>query len=248
MSIDWWTLGFQTINVVVLVWLLKHFLWAPVAAAIAKRRAVAKQTEADAATQHESAAEALQQAADTRAGFVKEHEAILAAAHAEAEQARTALLDQAKAEAAALREAATAAIQADAQAADKAWAERSSHLGIDIASRLAARLDGPTVNAAFLGWLVKAVRALPEPARRVVADQTTTKLEAVSATPLDAAEQKHATELIAGAFGSHPHIVYSTDPALIAGLELHAPHLIVSNSWRADLAEIDADLVRDHGR
>ena len=247
MTIDWWTLGFQTINVVVLVWLLKHFFWAPVAAAIAKRRAVAKQTEADAATQHASAAEALQDATNTRAGFTKEREAILAAAHAEAEQARTALLDQAKAEAAALLEAATAAIQADAQAADKAWAERSRHLGIDIASRLAARLDGPAVHAAFLDWLVKAVRALPEPARRVVADQTT-KLEAVSATPLDAAEQKHATELIGEAFGSHPHIVYSTDPALIAGLELHAPHLIVSNSWRADLSEIDADLVRDHGR
>ena len=247
MTIDWWTLGFQTVNVVVLVWLLKHFFWGPVAAVIAKRRATAQQTETDSAAQHASAAEAAKVMAGTRSGLAKEREVILAAARTDAEQARATLLDQATTEAAALRAAATAAIQTDAQAADKAWTERSSHLGIDIAGRLAARLDGPAVRAAFLNWLVNAVRALPEPARRAVADQTAA-LEAVSATPLDAAEQKHATELIGAAFGGHPDIVYSIDPALIAGLELRAPHLIVSNSWRADLADIDADLVHDHGR
>ena len=27
MTIDWWTLGLQTINVAILVWLLKRFFW-----------------------------------------------------------------------------------------------------------------------------------------------------------------------------------------------------------------------------
>jgi F-type H+-transporting ATPase subunit b len=244
MKIDWWTLGFQTVNVVVLVWLLRHFFWAPVAAAIAARRATAQKTQTDAAAQHASAEAAAKDAALTRAGFAKEREAILAASHAEAEKARAASLDQAKAEVAALRAATAKAMQTEALAADKAWAERSRHLGIDIAGRLAARLDGPTVHAVFLDWLVKAVRALPDSARRAVADQTAA-LEAVSATPLDEAEQKHATSLIAEAFGGHPNIVYSTDPALIAGLELRAPHLAVSNSWRADLTAIDVRLTHD---
>ena len=39
MTIDWWTLGIQTVNVVVLVWLLQHFFWRPVAAMIEQRRA-----------------------------------------------------------------------------------------------------------------------------------------------------------------------------------------------------------------
>ena len=38
MTIDWWTLGFQSVNVAVLVWLLQHFFWRPVAAMIALRR------------------------------------------------------------------------------------------------------------------------------------------------------------------------------------------------------------------
>ena len=39
MTIDWWTLGIQTVNVVILIWLLGRFFWRPVAAMIEQRRA-----------------------------------------------------------------------------------------------------------------------------------------------------------------------------------------------------------------
>jgi F-type H+-transporting ATPase subunit b len=244
MTIDWWTLGFQTVNVVVLVWLLERFFWRPVATMIAQRQTVARQTLADARAQVAKAADAAKEIAATRAGFAEEREKLLSAAHADATKANAVLHDQAAADAAGLRAAAKAGIETDARAADKAWAERSSLLGIDIAGRLAARLAGPAVNAAFLEWLVKAVRALPEETRRGVADPDAA-LEVVSATPLDDAEQNRASDLIREAFAAQPRIAYKTDPGLIAGLELHAPHLLVSNSWRADLADIRKDLA--HG-
>ena len=70
-------------------------------------------------------------------------------------------------------------------------------------------------------------------------------LEAISATPLEPADQERYRELIGEAFGAHPQIAFKADPALIAGLELHGPHLVVSNSWRADLTQILADLTHD---
>ena len=42
MTIDWWTLGLQTINVLILIWLLAHFFWRPVAGMIEQRRAAAQ--------------------------------------------------------------------------------------------------------------------------------------------------------------------------------------------------------------
>ncbi len=42
MSIDWWTLGFQTVNVAILIWLLGHFFWKPVAAMIEAERAAGR--------------------------------------------------------------------------------------------------------------------------------------------------------------------------------------------------------------
>ena len=59
MSIDWWTLGFQTVNVIVLVWLLQRFFWRPVAAMIEQRRSVTAKALAAAKDAQEKAATAM---------------------------------------------------------------------------------------------------------------------------------------------------------------------------------------------
>jgi F-type H+-transporting ATPase subunit b len=247
MTIDWWTLGFQTVNVIILVWLLKRFFWRPVAAMIEQRRTAAQKDLAEAEALRRKADDALAEIERTRAGFANEREAILAMAHEDAERAHTERLSQAAKEAAALEATAKAAIGKEEQAAEKAWTERSSRLALDIAERLAARLDGPAVRAAFLEWLLKAIQALPDPARQTVAANGVA-LEAISATPIDPADQERYRKLIGEAFGAHPQITFETDPTLIAGLELHAPNLVVSNSWRADLAQILTDLAHDNRR
>ena len=244
MSFDWWTLGLQTINVIVLIWLLQRFFWRPVAGIIAARRALADKTLADVKAESSKAAAELADIAATRAGFAAERAAILTAAQADAATARDAQMKEAAAQAAALEAAAKARIAAESDADAKAWGQRSSDLGVDIARRLAARLDGPLIRAAFLDWLVAAIAALPETTRQA-ARAKQTPFEAVSATPLDPAEQAHASEAIAAAFGGPVAVTYSTDPALIAGLELRGDHLVVGNSWQADLIKIRAELQHD---
>jgi F-type H+-transporting ATPase subunit b len=247
MSFDWWTLGLQTINVVVLIWLLQRFFWRPVAKIIAERRALADKTLADAKAQSAKVGTGLADIAKTRAGFASERAVILADAHSEAEKAKAALIDRASRDAEGLEVAAKTRIEAEREAEAKDWGRRSNDLGIDIARRLAGRLDGSAVRTVFLDWLVTAIAALPDTVRQAALLQGM-PFEAVSATPLNAADQSHASELIGKAFGGNPTIHYSTDPALIAGLELRGSHLIVGNSWQADLAKIQAELSNDrHG-
>jgi F-type H+-transporting ATPase subunit b len=245
MTIDWWTLAIQAINVVILIWLLGRFFWRPVATMIERRRAAAQQILAEAATKRGQAAAALAEIERTRAGFARERESILAAAHEAAEQAGAARLAEAEKEAASLTAAAQEAIEKEKAEADKAWAEQATRLAVAIAERLAARLDGPAVRAAFLDWLVKEIQTLPEPVRQAAAAQNVA-FEAISATPLEPAEQTLFRKLIGEALGGHPEITFKADPALIAGLELQGPHLAVSNSWRADLAQILTDLTHDN--
>jgi|SRR5580658_217688 F-type H+-transporting ATPase subunit b len=244
MTIDWWTLGLQTVNVLILIWLLERFFWRPVAAMIETRRAASAQDLAAAAAQRAQAAAALADIEKTRAGFAAERAAILAAAEADAAQARTAGLDEAARTAAALRAAAEAALAEEKKAAEQEWGVRANRLAIDIARRLAERLTGSEVRQAFLDWLVAAIRALPEPVRHDAAADGVT-LAAISAAPLPPAEQEQCRKAIGAAFGAAPRIEFTADPALIAGLELHGPHLAVTNSWRADLGRILAELGHD---
>lgn len=71
MSLDWWTLGLQTINVVVLVWLLSRFLFKPVARIIAERQQAAEHLLAE-------ADQARQAADETRTRIEAEHQALQA--------------------------------------------------------------------------------------------------------------------------------------------------------------------------
>ncbi len=243
MTINWWTLGIQAVNVVILVWLLGHFFWRPVVAMIEQRRAATRKVLAEAEAERSAASAALAQIERTRAGFASERLSILDTARQAADRAREARLGEAEKEAQALRDAAQAAIAKDRQAADKAWADGAERLAIDIAQRLVGRLDGPTVRAAFLDWLVAEIRALPEAARIAAAGGAT--LEAITAAPLEKTEQERCAKAIAQALGVDATIVFNSDKALIAGLELRGPHLVVKNSWRADLASILADLAHD---
>jgi F-type H+-transporting ATPase subunit b len=245
MTIDWWTLGIQTVNVLILVWLLARFFWRPVAAMIEQRRVAAQKALAEAEAKRSEATDALAGVERTRAGFDKEREAIIFAAHQTAERASKELLAAATKEAAALSASATAAIAKERDAVETAWTERASRLAVDIARRLAARLDGPVVSAVFLDWLLKEIKALPDPVRGAMAAESVV-LEAISAQPIDPSDQERYRKSIREAFGAHPQIAFKVDPALIAGLELRGPHLVVNNSWRADLDKILADLAHDN--
>ena len=240
MTLDWWTLGLQTINVVILVWLLQRFFWKPVAAMIAQRRAAAQEALTQAQAARDKAKLELVAIDKTRAGFATEREAILAQAREQAARESTSKLSEATRQAEALAAAAKANVEKDKAAATQAWATHSSDLAVDIAKRLTARLTGPAIQGVFLDWALKAVRELPATARSCVS-----ALVVTTATPLDDAEQVRATKLIGEAFGAPLHVEFAADPALIAGLELRTDHLVLANSWRADLANILADLAHD---
>lgn len=244
MTIDWWTLGIQTVNVAILVWLLQRFFWRPIAGIIEQRRATTESALAGVKAASDRAAAELAEVEKTRAGFAGERDAILHAAHDAAEKATAAALEDIGARVAAMEAAGTASIAAARYADEQAWTERASQLAATMAARLAKRLEGPVVQTSFLAWLLPQLRALPETSRLATSGVS---LEAVSATPIAITDQVRTTGLIAEALGSQPTITYRTDPALIAGLELRGPHLLVTNSWQADIALLLAE-ARDDDR
>lgn len=244
MTIDWWTLGIETVNVAVLIWLLGRFFWRPVSAMIEARQAEATRLLDDAQAKKTQAAAALADIQKTRAGFAGERAAILAKARDDAEREHAGLLEKARLDAAALKCEAEAALAASAVAAEAEWADRSGRLAVEIAAKLMSRLDGMRVQEAFADWLVAAIGRLPDDMRKAAANSA--PLEALSAAPIEPDQQDLIRDRIAKALGASPAIAFRTDPSLIAGLELRGPHLTIANSWKADLDRILVEV--DHER
>lgn len=239
MSFDPWTLGFQAVNVLVLVWLLHRFFWTPVAAMIAERQARSATLLNEAEATRAEADTALAELEATRAAIAVERDALLAAARKEAEATGAALIGAARAEAAALHDTAKAARVRAAAALKDAALEDAQELAVTIARRLSARLDGAAIDAAFLGWLVQGLTDLSEADRKALSGAS---LEVVSATPQDTAAKERIAAALSAALGAPATPSFRTDPALIAGYELHSPHFTLRSSWAADLDRIAAAL------
>jgi len=239
MTIDWWTLGLQAVNVAILIWILARFFWRPVAAMIDARREAAGRILAEAEAKRAEAAATAAEAAKVRAGFVAEREAILAAARSTADEESAARRAQAEREAKEIAAAARAAMTAEKQAAERAFADQAGRLAVAIAARLTGRLDAAAVRAAFLDGLVAAIRDLSDEKR---ADAASAALQIVSAAPLTPEEQATASARVREALGRVAEVAFTVDPGLIAGFELRGAHLVVANAWRADLDRMRMEL------
>ncbi|WP_339774847.1 F0F1 ATP synthase subunit delta [uncultured Thalassospira sp.] len=241
MTIDWWTLGLQAANLLILMWLLSRVFWRPVAGAIAKRKETVQATLDAAKTAQAKADAALVEVTKTRKGIAAERNSILNAAKEEADAASKAMLAQAQEKIGKNTAAAQLALARDTEILRKKMATQAAELSIEIAEKLLKNLNASTVQTAFLDALVTGVKNMPPKDRTTLTDSTD-GINLVSAADLEDADKETITKAITRALGTKQDIRFATDPDLIAGLEIHTPHFILHNSWQSDLARIQREM------
>jgi F-type H+-transporting ATPase subunit b len=243
MQIDWWTLGLQAVNVLVLIWLLSRFLFRPVAAIVkARQQAVSRLLDEARMAKAEAAAERAK-AAEEVADIAASRGETLRAAATEAETEKVTILAAARAEADRLRAAGEAEIARARQGEATATADRASRLAVDIAAKLLGRLPDEARVAGFVDGLAAGLAALPEASRAGIgADGAPVRL--LAARALTDLETQACRAMLAQALGRPVDTIVEVDPDLIAGLEIDTPHAVVRNSFRADLDRITTELTR----
>ena len=157
MTLDWWGLGLQAINVLILVWLLSRVFWRPVAGAITRRQEAAQALLEEGKTAQAKADAALAEIAAARTGIAAERDAILAEAKAAADTVAKAALKDAQTKGESLIAAARTAIDRDRNTARKENATRAAELSVEIAARLLGRFNTTEVQTTFLAQLVEAI-------------------------------------------------------------------------------------------
>lgn len=243
MHVDLWTLGLQTINVLVLVWILSRFLFRPITAMLAERQVAAARALEEAQAVRAAAAAEGARAKDEAANLAAARADILKKTIAAAETEKTSLLAAARGEVEAMREAGRADIERERQSALVAEEEHATRLAIDIAMRLFERLPVEARAASFIDGLADGVAALPEVTRQELGlDGAPLQVKAACALTTDEVEKCRAR--LAEILGRPVDICVSIDVGLIAGLEIDAPHAIVRNSFKADLDRIAAGLTQ----
>lgn len=243
MHIEWWTIGLQTINVVVLIWLLKRFLLRPVVAVIDARKAAAEKllNEAQAAKSEAEEAKIKAQAEVLRLDETQAD--VLTKANQQAEAAKSALLDDARTQTDALRRLAEIDIARSQAEARKADAVHAKTLAVTIAVKLFSRLPDEAKITGFIDGIARVLADLPEAERQAITEAMPLAIKAPR--PMTAAEIQACTAKLSESLGNPVTVDVAVEPDLIAGLEIDTPHALLRNSFRADLDRIALELSRD---
>lgn len=238
MELDWSTFLLEIVNFLILVWILKHFLYRPVRSAIeARRERVAAALEQAEATRDE--------AEQARAAFEAQRNAL--------DQANAQARDALERELAAERERRLAELREDLQRErDKAMAlaereraelERRAQAGaLALAGRFAGRLlgavAGPELEARLVDLVIEQLPELPEQRREALTtavDRNATEIRVQSAYPLPEHRRQALADALRGAAGREVTCSFSREPALIAGLAIDAGALLLGANLRDEL-------------
>ena len=236
MLIDWFTVAAQTVNFLILVWLLKRYLYRPILNAIDEREQRIANELADAA---EKSAQALAE----REKFIQknneldcERGAALARLTADVAAERQRLFESARVEADQLRAKQQDSLQREYQSLSTELAHRTQTEVFSIARQTLADLAGVSLEARMAEVFVERLQQLDEDARRALSSQEALIRTAFELTPAQRAAIESAVKEVLGA---DIHVGFEIAPGLISGLELVVQGQKVAWSVNDYLASLD---------
>lgn len=244
MRFDWTTLVLQTINFSILVWLLHRFLYRPVLAVIAARKADIERQYDRARTIREEGDARLAALEHERAGIGAERTAALDAAGADIERRARAQRERAESEARALLESARRDLAREREEALAEARNLALDLGVEFARKLLSQVPAEIRAEAWLEHLERCLDAMPGPEREALvgAPGGNRAVRIVTASPLPPASEQAWRARLAACWNIPVEMAFEAEPRLIAGVELHFAGALLSFSWRSLLATARAEI------
>jgi F-type H+-transporting ATPase subunit b len=229
MLFDWFTVGAQTLNFLVLVWLMKRFLYKPVLDAIDARENRIALALADAAAKNTQAHKERDEFQKKNEVFDQARDAQLSQLKDEIDTERQRLLEEARQAANALRVKGQEALTSELQTLHQDIARRSREEVFAIAQKVLADLAGATLEECMVTVFTQRLTQLDNTAKAGLAKALETASGTVqvrSAFALSAAQQEAIQSALSQAFSRDIPIQFDTTPDLISGIELSA------NGWK----------------
>lgn len=250
MQVDWWTLALQTVNFLVLVWLLERFLFRPVRAVLKKRQETVAHTLSDAEAARAQAEGVRQSLEASRKDIEDERIAMLKKAHDEIEAERDKMLEEARIEADRVIASARELVRNERADALESLREETVHLAGDMAQSILATMRTSVSAHEWLDQLESAVRLLGKDELGELGKELqdeNARLRVVTAVPLKAADQDEWRARLRDLLGVAAEVEFNSDPALLGGAELHFPHALIGLNWADQLKQAQEVLLK-HGK
>ena len=244
MQVDWFTVVAQIINFLVLVWLLKRFLYGPIIEAMAARQQKVAAALDEARQKSEQARAEVQKYQDQRTELEAQREQWLEQARQEIAARREKWLQQARREIDAQREAWLKAWQREQTENQRALQREATHRLTEAVRHALRELADADLERRMLEPLLTRLRALEASERATLAQAALGGCVISTAFPLDISLQQHCQAALRELLGDGISFAFHQDSNAACGITLEMPgHRL---AWTLDsyLDGFDAALAR----
>jgi F-type H+-transporting ATPase subunit b len=225
MLIDWFTVGAQALNFLILVWLMKRFLYKPILHAVdAREKLIAGQLAAADAKKAEAQTER-----DTfgqkNTDFDQQKTALLSTATDQAKAEGRRLVDEARKAADALSAKRQQALHEDASNLDKAVRRKAQEVVFAIARKALTDLAKASLEERMVGVFIEHLHAMDGMAKADIAEalKTTSDPAVVrSAFDLPGPQRDTIRKALNESFSTEVKLRFETAPDLVGGIEITA--------------------------
>jgi len=223
MLIDWFTIGAQVLNFLILVWLMKRFLYKPILNAIDAREKKIAADLADADAKKAEAKKDRDEFQRKNEEFDQQRAGLLKKATEEASIERQRLLDEGRKAAGALSTKRQEALRNDAHNLSRAIARRTQDEVFAIARKALADLAMTSLEERFGEVFTRRLRTMDESTKAALGAALTTAFEPAlvrSALVLPADQRAKIQTAINETFSADIQLRFETAPDLVSGIEL----------------------------
>ncbi len=225
MLIDWFTVGAQLLNFVVLVWLMKRFLYQPVLDAIATREKRIADQIADAVAKEAQASAERKTFEDKNTAFDQERAGLLSKASADAQAEGQRLADEAQKAADALAAQRHKSLATQAAHLQQLVAGRAVHEVFAVARKTLADLANAGLEERMVEVFNGHLRDLADPAKQTLGAALKQSADAAlvrSHFELAAVQQDAIRNAVNETFSADVPLHFETAGDAICGIELNA--------------------------
>jgi F-type H+-transporting ATPase subunit b len=223
MLLDWFTIAAQALNFLILVWLLKRFLYKPILNAIDAREKLIAKELADADAKKAEAQKEHEEFQKKNEEFDRQRAALLTKATDEAKAERQRLLDEARKAADALSAKRQESLIQDAQSLNQAISRLTQKEVFAITRKALTDLATTSLEERMGEVFDRRLRELDEKAKSLLGDALRKNSEPAlirSTFDLPAAQRAAIQNALNETFSAEIHVRFETAPDLVSGIEL----------------------------
>ena len=232
MQIDWWTFIAQIINLVILLFLLRKFLYKPVLKVVEARQKTIADELNQAATERQKAARLTKEFERKTEQIERQKQEVLAAAHKEAEELTNQLTAQAHAEYQHERQSWQQKLRKEQKTFDLAVQNSVAENFTLFAEQALQQMADTNLNTMIVNCFKKKIQNMSEPEKTALHEalKSTAKIEIQTAQSLSSKECQDVQDLLIKELSLPSNTAFGVviHPELICGIAIQAGEKLVS--------------------